>query len=156
MKDGRILIIYTGGTIGMTKMGTNDSGLVNKMEIIENIIRELSLHDNDKIVFTDKIIDSSQLDFEMFNNVASIIKDEYFNYMGFLIIGGTDTMAYLQSLLKWHISGLNKPVLLTGAIKSYDADNSEGILNIKYSLKKIIDYKDIGVVGICKIGRAHV
>ena len=148
MDDNGLLIIYTGGTIGMAKDNKNIDTLINRDEIKNNIFERISLDKNDKIISTRRIIDSSQLDYLMFNEISNIIEREYNNFSGFLIVGGTDTMAYLQSLLKWHIKGLQKPIILTGAIKSYDQDENEGINNIKFAMNQLRLCKNQGIVGI--------
>ncbi|MDD2370740.1 MAG: asparaginase domain-containing protein [Firmicutes bacterium] len=156
MKENGTLIIYTGGTIGMSKEDMRDGFLINQNDIIVKIINLLDLHNNDKVQFTSKIIDSSQLDYLIINEILNIIKNNYSNFKGFLIIGGTDTMAYLQSVLKWHINGLKKPILLTGASKSYDQDANEGINNIKYALNQINLLEHQSVVGICMNNKLYV
>ncbi len=149
MKGNDKLIIFTGGTIGMTRVDSDDGFLKNREEVISEILDHLDLKGNDKVFFTSKIIDSSQIDFLMINEIINTIKVEYLNYNGFLIISGTDTMAYIQSLLKWQIYNLKKPIILTGAIKSYDDDPLEGVNNIKYALSQINAFKNQGIVGIC-------
>ena len=148
MDNKGLLIIYTGGTIGMSKDNEISLSLSNNEDIKDNIFKRISLDKEDHIISTSRIIDSSQLDYIMFNEILMIIEREYNNFSGFLIIGGTDTMAYLQSLLKWHINGLKKPIILTGAINSYDRDKNEGINNINYALNQLRILKDRGIVGI--------
>lgn len=148
MDNNGLLIIYTGGTIGMSKDNENISSLSNNEEIKNNLIKRITLDKADRIVCTSIIIDSSQFDYIIFNEISNILEREYGNFNGFLIIGGTDTMAYLQSLLKWQIYGLKKPIILTGAIHSYDCDENEGINNINYALKQLRLHKEQGIVGI--------
>lgn len=148
MDNNGILIIYTGGTIGMSKIDRDINTLINKDEIIESILEKVKLNNKDKVVTIRSIIDSSQLDYQIFNEISSILKMEYDNYSGFIIISGTDTMAYLQSLLKWQIIGLEKPIILTGAINSYDQDRKEGVNNINYGIEQVGIYKNQGIVGI--------
>ncbi len=148
MENNGLLIIYTGGTIGMSKTDGDIKALINKDEIINDILEKVSLNSFDKITMISKIIDSSQFDYKIFNEISTILKREYESYKGFIIISGTDTMAYLQSLLKWQIRGLKKPIILTGAINSYDQDQKEGINNINFAIEQIDLYKNHGVVSI--------
>lgn len=148
MDNNGLLIIYTGGTIGMSKDNKNSSSLINKEEIKNIIFKRIPLEKQDRIISTSRIIDSSQLDYLMFNEISNIIEREYNYFSGFLIIGGTDTMAYLQSLLKWQIIGLEKPIILTGAINAYDQDENEGINNIKYAVNQLRLCEKQGIVGI--------
>jgi L-asparaginase len=148
MDNNGLLIIYTGGTIGMSRKDINVEFLINKDEIKSNIINRIAIKKEDKIISTSRIIDSSQFDYLMFNEIVNILEREYSNFRGFLIIGGTDTMAYLQSLLKWQISGLEKPIILTGAIESYDQDENEGVNNINYAIAQLKLHRAQGIVGI--------
>lgn len=148
MNNNGVLIIYTGGTIGMSKMDEDQDTLINKDTIINKILKEVKLNDMDKVASISKIIDSSQLDYQIFNEISAILKTEYNNYSGFIIISGTDTMSYLQSLLKWQITGLKKPIILTGAINSFDQDKKEGINNINYAIEQVQLYKNQGIIGI--------
>lgn len=148
MNNNGLLIIYTGGTIGMSKNDNNFVSLINKDEIKNNLFKRIYTNKADKIISTSRIIDSSQLDYLMINEILNILEREYNNFEGFLIISGTDTMAYLQSLLKWQIIGLEKPIILTGAIKSYDQDENEGINNINYAIDQLRLYRNKGIVGI--------
>ncbi len=156
MKKKGTLIIYTGGTIGMSQVDVYDGFLKNSEKIIANILDLLELQIGDRVVFTSKIIDSSQFNYLIMNEIINIIKTEYLNYNGFLIVGGTDTMAYLQSILKWQINGLKKPIILTGSINSFDQDEKEGIDNIKYALTQLNRWKDKGFVGICMNRKLHI
>lgn len=148
MDNNGILIIYTGGTIGMSKIDGDIDTLINKDEIIENILNAVKLNNCDKVVTISSIIDSSQLDYQVFNEIISLLKMEYDNYSGFIIISGTDTMAYLHSLLKWQIIGLKKPIILTGAINSYDQDPKEGINNINYGIEQVKLHKNQEIIAI--------
>lgn len=148
MNNNGVLIIYTGGTIGMSKMDENQDTLINKDTIINNILKDVELTNKDKVVTISRIIDSSQLEYLIFNEISSLLKTEYNNYSGFIIITGTDTMAYLQSLLKWQIIGLEKPIVLTGAINSYDQDQKEGVDNINFAIKQVRIFKNQAIIGI--------
>ena len=148
MNNNGVLIIYIGGTIGMSKMDGDKDTLINKDTIINNILKEVELTNKDKVLTISRIVDSSQLDYLIFNEISSFLKTEYNNYSGFIIITGTDTMAYLQSLLKWQIIGLEKPIVLTGAINSYDQDQKEGVDNINFAIKQVRLYKNQGIIGI--------
>ena len=148
MDNNGLLIIYTGGTIGMSKIDDRQNFLINKEEVLSNILSRLDLKKNDKVILTKRIIDSSQLDYEVINEILEIIETEYLGFKGFLIVGGTNTMAYLQSLLKWHVLGLKKPIILTGAIKSFDEDENEGLNNIKFAINQLESNIDTGIIGI--------
>lgn len=148
MDNNGILIIYTGGTIGMYKIDEDNDTLINRDKIINNILKEVKLNNIDKVVTISRIIDSSQLDYQIFNEISTILKTEYDNYSGFIIISGTDTMSYMQSLLKWQIIGLKKPIILTGAINSFDQDQKEGINNINFAVEQLRLYENQEIIAI--------
>ncbi|HNP97892.1 MAG TPA: asparaginase [Bacteroidia bacterium] len=111
-----ILIIYTGGTIGMMKEHRNQSLVpVNFKEIIQQV-PEL-LHLNCKIDFhaSQTPIDSSNVTPEFWEELALVIEKKYERYDGFVILHGTDTMAYTASALSFMLQNLGKPVILTGS-----------------------------------------
>ena len=115
-KRKQILIIYTGGTIGMMRdQVTNALKLVDFRSIAE-LIPELK-HLNCKVDFqaTDKPIDSSNVQPSFWIELAQEIKKNYSRYDGFVILHGTDTMAYTASALSFMLEKLSKPVLLTGS-----------------------------------------
>lgn len=112
----KILIIYTGGTIGMIqdfKTGALQS--FNFDQLIDEI-PELSKF---KLVLDtysfEKPIDSSNADISFWLELAKVIEDNYNNYDGFVVLHGTDTMAYTASALSFILKGLSKPVIITGS-----------------------------------------
>ncbi|HRJ28199.1 MAG TPA: asparaginase [Cyclobacteriaceae bacterium] len=111
----RVLIIYTGGTFGMThdKSGAlipfDFSSIVEHLPTIKNLGLAFS-------VFTfETPIDSSNIRPEHWEVIGKIIFDNYSSHDGFVVLHGTDTMAYTASALSFMLQGLNKPVVLTGA-----------------------------------------
>lgn len=110
-----ILLIYTGGTMGMV---ADESGALvpfNFELILEHIpsLRTFDLHLT--VVAFDDPIDSSNVNPSHWIMIGDIIHDYYDDYDGFVILHGTDTMAYTASALSFMLEGLSKPVLLTGA-----------------------------------------
>jgi len=112
----KILLIYTGGTIGMAKDYESQSLKPFDFENLLKYIPELSLIDS-KINFTgfEKPIDSSDMHPEHWIELAKIIEKNYELYDGFVILHGTDTMAYSASALSFMLDGLQKPVIFTGS-----------------------------------------
>jgi L-asparaginase len=111
-----ILIIYTGGTIGM--MLNPETGMLDPFNFhqIENEVPELRKlgHKLSAIQF-DPPLDSSNINPDVWVQLAVIIKDNYDYYSGFVILHGTDTMAYTASALSFMLENLQKPVILTGS-----------------------------------------
>ena len=117
MDKKKILIIHTGGTIGMVR---TENGFAPKAgAIIEelNQIRDLNSPDMplwDLIEF-DPLLDSTNVRVEQWNAMADTIAENYDKYDGFVLLHGTDTLAYSASALSFMLEGLNKPVVFTGA-----------------------------------------
>lgn len=112
----KILLIYTGGTIGMAKDYSNQSLKPFDFENLIKHIPELSLIDSE-IDYTgfNKPIDSSDMHPAHWVELATIIEKNYAEYDGFVVLHGTDTMAYTASALSFMLSGLRKPVIFTGS-----------------------------------------
>ena len=111
-----ILLIYTGGTIGMVKdYQTNALKAFNFNQIKEKI-PELNLLDcRIKTKVFDKPIDSSNMSPKYWVKIANIIERNYDNFDGFVILSGTDTMSYTASAISFMLENLNKPVIFTGS-----------------------------------------
>jgi L-asparaginase len=111
-----ILIIYTGGTIGM--MLNPETGVLDPFNFhqIENEVPELKKlgHKLSAIQFAPPL-DSSNINPDVWVQLAGIIRDNYDFYNGFVILHGTDTMAYTASALSFMLEGLGKPVIFTGS-----------------------------------------
>ena len=114
---GKILILHTGGTIGMTKTegGYRPDGAyfreaVGKMDSLK--APGMPAWD---LMETSPLLDSSRMSVAEWNGIARIIAERYEEYAGFVILHGTDTMAYTASALSFMLKGLSKPVILTGS-----------------------------------------
>src|SRR5690625_501579 len=112
----KILLVYTGGTIGMVKDYENESLIPFDFENLLKHIPELKLIDC-KIDYTgfDQPIDSSDLHPEHWIELTDIIDLIYESYVGFVILHWIDTMAYSASALSFMLNGLQKPVIFTGS-----------------------------------------
>jgi L-asparaginase len=111
-----ILLIYTGGTIGMVKdFETGVLKAFNFNKLLKNI-PELKLLDcNIATVSFEIPIDSSNMNIDEWEKMASMVKDNYENYDGFVILHGSDTMSYSASALSFMLENLDKPVVFTGS-----------------------------------------
>ena len=112
----RILIIYTGGTIGMIENPeTHALEPFDFSHLIENVPKVKMLdYVIDHHQFTPPI-DSSDMNFDYWRDIASVIEKNYDQYNGFVVLHGTDTMAYTASALTFMLENLNKPVIITGS-----------------------------------------
>src|SRR6056297_1356433 len=114
--DQGILLIYTGGTIGMEKDPENGSLRPFDFSRVLEKIPELQRFGFviDTIQFKSPV-DSSDIHPGFWIELADIIEENYENYLGFVVLHGTDTMAYSASALSFMLENLSKPVIFTGA-----------------------------------------
>ncbi len=112
----RILIIYTGGTIGMIEdPATHALRPFNFNHLIDNVPKVKKLdYEIDHIQF-DPPIDSSNVNPSHWQQLADAIGRDYDRYDGFVVLHGTDTMAYTASALSFMLENLRKPVIITGS-----------------------------------------
>lgn len=112
----KILIIYTGGTIGMIQDPITETMVPFNFDQLLEEVPELSRFNFEIDTFSFlKPIDSSNADISFWIKLAKRIEEEYKNYDGFVVLHGTDTMAFTASALSFMLKGLNKPVILTGS-----------------------------------------
>lgn len=112
----KILLIYTGGTIGMVKDSTNGALKAFNFDNLLSRIPEIKLLDCyiDTISF-EHPIDSSNIVPENWVEMAEIVENNYERYDGFVILHGSDTMSYSASALSFMLENLSKPVIFTGS-----------------------------------------
>ncbi len=116
MKRSSILIIYTGGTIGMKTDEATGALVPFDFSGIYEEFPSLKRLNVDIEVFTIKPpIDSSNVSAENWVDMARIIRDNYYKYDGFVILHGTDTMSYSAAALSFMLENLAKPVIFTGS-----------------------------------------
>ena len=116
MSKANILLIYTGGTIGMVKdFETGALKAFNFDELLQNI-PELNLleHHIDTVSF-ERPIDSSNMNLQFYLQIAGIIEEKYEQYDGFVVLHGSDTMSYSASALSFMFENLGKPIIFTGS-----------------------------------------
>ncbi len=115
-KQTSILIIYTGGTIGMVKDQTSGSLTPFNFDAIKKQVPELQKFNFKVETFTfDTLLDSSDITPDTWIYLAQLIKEKYEDYDGFVVLHGTDTMAYSASALSFLIENLSKPIVFTGS-----------------------------------------
>ncbi|MDR0754081.1 MAG: type I asparaginase [Prevotellaceae bacterium] len=128
-----VLVIYTGGTIGMKQNAKTETLVPFDFSEIEKEVPELKQfkYKLDTHSFKNPI-DSSNIDPSFWSNIATIIKNNYDLYNGFVILHGTDTMSYSASALSFMLENLSKPVIFTGSqlpINLVRTDGKENILS---------------------------
>ncbi|MFO7257197.1 MAG: asparaginase [Bacteroidota bacterium] len=112
---GSVLVIYTGGTFGMAFDGSGTLVPFDFSRILGYLppLKHLALELN--VVSFETPIDSSNMGPDHWRIIAEVIRDEYDRNDGFVVLHGTDTMAYTASALSFMLEGLSKPVVFTGA-----------------------------------------
>lgn len=113
----KICMVYTGGTIGMVP---SSDGYQPKRGYFADELRKIrDLYSEEMpqwdLIEYDPLLDSSNITYEQWNMIAVTIKENYEKYDGFVVLHGTDTMAYSASALSFMLEGLKKPVIFTGS-----------------------------------------
>lgn len=113
----KILLIHTGGTIGMTK--DQESGVLKPDRFYKSLVKVVpELYDIADIeVEIPFVMDSSELNFPQWREIATLIKNRIDSIHGVVITHGTDTLAYTASALSYMLMNIPVPVILTGAQK---------------------------------------
>ncbi|MBR5075634.1 MAG: type I asparaginase [Bacteroidales bacterium] len=126
-----VLLIYTGGTIGMkadpvdgTLKPFDFSGILEEVPELRKFALKI-----DSYTFN-PLIDSSDVEPALWQSLARLIRDRYDDYDGFVILHGTDTMAYSASVLSFMLENLGKPVIFTGSQLPIGEPRTDGKENI--------------------------
>ena len=132
MTKSKVLLIYTGGTIGMNRNA--QTGALEPYDFERLLCRVPELQELPVEIASrqfDPPIDSSDMSPRLWTELAGIIADNYADYDGFVILHGTDTMAFTASALSFLLEGLTKPVILTGSqlpIGQLRTDGKENVI----------------------------
>ena len=141
--NAHVLVIYTGGTIGMIEnLETGALEPFNFSHLRSNVpeMKRLNFH-VDTFIF-DPLIDSSEISPDKWREMVKVVKDHYDQYDGFVILHGTDTMAYTASALSFMFDNLTKPIILTGSQLPIGKLRTDGKENLITALEIAAD-KDI-------------
>lgn len=146
MKTNRpkILIIYTGGTIGMIENPvTKALEPFNFDHLLQNVPKIKMLdYDIEHYEFP-RPVDSSDMNPQYWSEIATVIEENYNKYDGFVVLHGTDTMAYTASALSFMLENLDKPVIITGSqlpIGEVRTDGEENLITaLQIAAKKDAD-----------------
>ena len=131
-----ILIIYTGGTIGMKNDAETGalvpfdfSGIYDEFPSLKRLNVDID------VLTMDPVIDSSNVTPANWAALAELIRDNYARYDGFVVLHGTDTMAYTASALSFMLENLSKPVILTGSQLPIGVLRTDGKENLITSIE---------------------
>jgi L-asparaginase len=141
----RLLVLHTGGTLGMIHQsgdaGLRPGGMAD--EVFRFIPEALELADIDiKVLFNQ---DSANVQIDHWVAIAEAIEAEMDRYHGFVVIHGTDTMAYTASALSYMMTNLPKPVILTGAQRPIAAIRTDAKSNLVEAL-------ECATLGLAEVG----
>lgn len=115
-KKPNILLVYTGGTIGMVK--DYETGALRAFDfsrILERIPELRQLNCVIESISFDEPIDSSNMNTNYYIQIAEIIEENYKKFDGFVVLTGSDTMSYTSSAISFMFENLQKPVIFTGS-----------------------------------------
>jgi L-asparaginase len=116
LSKSKILLIYTGGTIGMKKdFETGALRAFNFSKLLQRIPELKQLDCEIETISFENPIDSSNMNPEKWGQIATIIADNYSSFDGFVVLHGSDTMSYSASALSFMLENLSKPVIFTGS-----------------------------------------
>lgn len=130
-----VLVIYTGGTIGMVP---SDKGLLPDSALSQQLTADaipekMHLH----WLVWPELIDSSNVQPEHWSKLAQDIYDHRTHYDAFLVLHGTDTLAFTASSLAWQLRGFKKPIVLTGSQLPFCATGSDAPANWQGALQML-------------------
>ena len=115
-KKPNILIVYTGGTIGMIKdYKTKALKAFDFSQITQNIPELKQLNCNIESISFDDPIDSSNMNITYYKEIAETIEHNYYKFDGFVVLTGSDTMSYVSSAISFMFENLQKPIIFTGS-----------------------------------------
>ncbi len=136
MQRTKILLIYTGGTIGMMQNPETNSLLPFDFSQIVTHVPELQRFDYEiESISFESPVDSSDVNQELWLKLVEIIGEHYDTCEGFVILHGTDTMAYTASALSFMLENLDKSVILTGSQLPIGVLRTDGKENIITSIE---------------------
>jgi len=149
-----IMVVYTGGTIGMVK---DPKTLTLRPLSMDILYKFLPVLENFNCTFEfhtfDPLLDSSNMHPSFWVKLAGVIEENYERFDGFVVLHGSDTMAYTASALSFMLENLNKPVIFTGSqlpIGLVRTDGRENFINsIEIAAAKEIDTPVVPEVAIC-------
>lgn len=132
MKQSKVLLIYTGGTIGMIENPETGALMAFDFDHLSEQIPELSRFNAElKVVSLGMPIDSSDMNPSIWQDIAQQVVENYADFDGFVVLHGSDTMAFTASALSFMLQGIKKPVILTGSqlpIGTIRTDGKENLL----------------------------
>ncbi len=159
MAKSKVFILYTGGTFGMQALDSAKSGLrpgswdqilqympaVNKSPYFDHF-KNVSFN----FAALDPVVDSSDISTDTWKSISETIEAHYNDHDGFVVIHGTDTMAYTASALSFVFQGLSKPIILTGSQLPVFHPRTDAITNLSNAIY-IAAYKSFDLIKVPEV-----
>lgn len=143
--DANVLLIYTGGTIGMVEnVETGALEAFNFSHLKSNVPEIQRLKFNVDTYLFDPPIDSSEMNLAHWIKLSKVIEVNYNKYDGFVVLHGTDTMSYTASVLSFMFENLTKPVIFTGSQLPIGKLRTDGKENLITALEIAADMDEDG------------
>lgn len=147
MSRSRIALLYVGGSIGMKV--NQKTGRIEPLESLSEVHRflpELQKEVSLKF-FSVANVGSSEIHADHWIEIAEVIRENYDEFDGFVVVHGTNTMSYTASALSFALQGLSKPVILTGALLPINDLVGDGRMNMVFAIRAA--QLDIAEVCVC-------
>ena len=151
--QSKILLIYTGGTIGMNR--NPQTGALEPVNFEHLLLNVPELKQFDTEIATYQFsppIDSSDMSPRLWTDLSHVIADRYDDYDGFVVLHGTDTMAYTASALSYMLENLTKPVIFTGSQLPIGQLRTDGKENLITSIEIAAAKDEDGFAMVPEVG----
>lgn len=149
----KVLLVYTGGTIGMNRNPQTGALEPFDFEHLLSRVPELAQFQTEIATYQfNPPIDSSDMSPRLWTELAHVIADRYDDYDGFVVLHGTDTMAYTASALSFMFENLSKPVILTGSQLPIGQLRTDGKENLITSIEMAAAKRQDGTAMVPEVG----
>lgn len=140
----KVCVIYTGGTIGMRRGKQGYSPEPGYLQRLMGKYHQFTAPEIPEIEFVEfnPLLDSANMTPDDWTQIAQVIEANYARFDGFLVIHGTDTMAYTASALSFMLEGLAKPVILTGSQIPLEETRNDAVDNLLGALQILGQFHD--------------
>lgn len=151
--NSKVLLIYTGGTIGMNRNPHTGALEPFDFEHLLHSVPELKQFDVSIDTYQfDPPIDSSDMTPARWTELSHVIADHYDDFDGFVVLHGTDTMAYTASALSYMLENLTKPVIFTGSQLPIGMLRTDGKENLITSIEIAAAKDELGHARVPEVG----
>ncbi len=151
--QSKVLLIYTGGTIGMNRNPRTGALEPFDFEHLLQNVPELKQFDTEIATYQfNPPIDSSDMSPSLWTDLSHVIADNYDQYDGFVVLHGTDTMSYTASALSYMLENLTKPVIFTGSQLPIGQLRTDGKENLITSIEMAAAKDESGLAMVPEVG----